>query len=179
MKNKLSYLTFFFTLSINFLVLKEKIYFLISLFRLKHLLNIAFNNIFPVYSFQNKSISDFQGKIVIFRNYYFSQFFLKDLMFFLLIQRKFNPKKIFNYLLILFKKKVNYSLVNISRRGICKKKLIGFKIKLKGKFEITKSSMSKKIMENYGKLKSTTLNSSVVFCEHTFFSKLGSSNIKI
>lgn len=121
----------------------------------------------------------FKGKIFIFPNFYFSKFFLKDLIFFLLIYKRLSPRKIFIYFSILLKKNKNYLLINNSKKGIYKKKLIGFKIQLKGKFEITKNAMSKKLLINYGKLRSTTLKNHIIFCEHTFFSKLGSSNLKM
>lgn len=178
-KNKLSYLNFFFTLIINFHVFKEKVQFSISIFKLNNFLTRILCNIFPIWLFQNKYLLLFQGKIFIFPNFYFSQFFLKDLIFFLVIYKRFSPKKIFHYFSLLLKKSKNYLLVNSSKKGIYKKKLIGFKIQLKGKFEITKNAMSKKLSLNYGQPRSTILKNHITFCEHTFFSKLGSSNLKI
>ncbi len=178
-KKKLLFLSFFFGLFIKFSIFKKRVYFLISLFKSKKKFDVVLQNIFPVYLFRNKSLLQFTGKIFIFPSFYFSQLFLKDLIFFLLIYKKFNPRKVFNYFLLFLKKKINYLSIVSSRKGIIKKKLVGFKIQLKGRFETTKNSMSKKNLIKFGKLNSTTLENHIVLCEHTFFSKLGSSNLKI
>lgn len=57
--------------------------------------------------------------------------------------------------------------------------MVGFKMQLKGRFEITKNSMSKKFLVKFGKISSTTLVDYIVFYEHIFFSKLGLSSLKI
>jgi hypothetical protein len=95
------------------------------------------------------------------------------------LNKKYNPKKIFSFFSNLLKNNLNSFLVQDSKYGFLKKKLVGFKLYLKGRFEVTKNSMAKKNLVKLGKVNSTDLNIHIISHEHIFFSKLGTSNLKI
>lgn len=176
---KLFYLNLFLLLKTKIFISKNNFNIHFILFYLKKKWNSFFQFFFSIRLLQDKYFLSLKSKIFVVKNFFFSNFFFSNLIFYLLLEKKFNPKKIFNFFLNLFKNNFNFFLVQDSKNGFLKKKLIGFKVQLKGRFEVTKNSMSKKNLIKLGKVNSTNLNNHIIFYEHIFFSKLGVSNLKI
>lgn len=118
-------------------------------------------------------------KVFITKINLFSYEFFKSYISILSLDKKLAPRKIFFSLIHFLKSNMNCSSLSFTKTGLMKKKLRGFKIQLKGRFEATKNSMSKKIFFKSGKVNSTNLEEDVIFYNHVFFSKLGLSNLKI
>lgn len=144
--------------------------------------NSSINLSYFLFSFWNKQLTTFfpfKIKIVILENYYFSQFFLKNLFHYLILSKNYTPKKLFNFIIQFMKQNLNNILISQLKTKITKTKLIGFKIQLKGRFDLTKNTMSKKIIIKLGKVNSTRLSTNIISYSHIFYSKLGLSNLKI
>ena len=176
---KLFHLNFFSILNMKFFITKNYFSVYFTLFKLKKNFNSFFQFFFSFWLLQDKYFLSLKSKIFVVKNFFFSNLFLKNLVFYLLLEKNLNPKKIFNSFYHLLKNNLNCFLIQDSKNGLLNKKLIGFKIQLKGRFEVTKNSMSKKKLIKLGKVNSTNLCTHIIFYEHVFFSKLGVSNLKI
>lgn len=129
--------------------------------------------------FYENIISSTKINIYLKKNFYLTSAFIKNYIFYLNIKYNYPPKKIFNFLILFLKNSINCSTVFLTSTGLNSKKLIGFKLQLKGRYETTKNSMSKVLVFKVGKINSTKLNSSINFLHYTFYTKLGVSNLKI
>nr|YP_010620212.1 Ribosomal protein S3 [Dictyomenia sonderi]WAX04248.1 Ribosomal protein S3 [Dictyomenia sonderi] len=113
------------------------------------------------------------------KNQYFSTSFLKSYILYLIYNKINSPRKIFNLLILLLKRNKSQLILLISKDGFKISKFIGFKIQLKGRYEITKNEMSSYLLVKNGKINSTNLNIKIHFMNHNFYTKLGTSNLKI
>lgn len=66
-----------------------------------------------------------------------------------------------------------------SNKGLLIKQFLGFKLKLTGRYETSKTSMAKKILLKSGNVSATDLKVSIQFVDYPFYTKLGISNFKI
>nr|YP_009325900.1 ribosomal protein S3 [Vertebrata lanosa]APC24941.1 ribosomal protein S3 [Vertebrata lanosa] len=171
---------FVFFLYIKFFISKNSLNIYISLYNLKNkLLSKLLNFLFDILNQYNINNLPINIKVFILMNFYLSVQFLKNLIFYLILKNRYTPKKIFNFITHFLKSNFNSSLISISKTGLKKKILLGFKIQLNGRFESTKNSMAKKINLKFGKTNSTSLINHIIFYEHVFYSKLGLSNLKV
>lgn len=159
----------FFKININLIYLRqfklEKI--LTFLLNLEKILLLNFSSLMPkifVY-FEKKS--------------FFQSIFLKNYISYLVNNLNYSPKKIFNFLIPLFKNMLHIKKLSFSNKGLKIIKLQGIKIQLKGRYELTKNSMSKLIFFKAGKVGSMSLNTKIEFLNKTIYTKLGKSSMKI
>nr|YP_010620051.1 Ribosomal protein S3 [Rhodomelopsis africana]WAX04064.1 Ribosomal protein S3 [Rhodomelopsis africana] len=113
------------------------------------------------------------------KSQYFSSDFLKSYILYLMRNKVCSPKKIFNLLILMLKKNKFQPILTISKNGFKKNVVTGFKIQLKGRYESTKNEMASRLFITNGKTNSTTLNISINYLNHFFYTKLGTSNLKI
>lgn len=169
-----------FILNLKAITSKININIIISLykFKLDFLDDLCF---FLVNFWSHKQVNFISPKIKIFvvENFYFSNKFLNSLICYLVLRKKYTPKKVFNVLIRLLDLHLFSTILSTSKNGVLFKKLVGFKVQLKGRFENSKNSMSKKISFKIGKINSTDLNSCIIFYKYSFYSKLGLGNLKI
>lgn len=92
---------------------------------------------------------------------------------------KFTPKKIFNVLTNLLKNQLGIINILYLNSGLKKIQLKGFKIQLKGRYELSKSTLAKKYFLKFGQVTSNNLNSLLSLSHKDIYSKLGKSTIKI
>nr|YP_009325877.1 ribosomal protein S3 [Choreocolax polysiphoniae]APC24869.1 ribosomal protein S3 [Choreocolax polysiphoniae] len=110
---------------------------------------------------------------------FFSIIFVKNYINYLILKMNYFPKKIFNFLIILFKTMLNKQKISFSNKGTKIIKLNGIKIQLKGRYDLTKNSMSKILLFKYGKINSVSLNKKIEFLNKVIYTKLGKSSFKI
>lgn len=80
---------------------------------------------------------------------------------------------------VFLKKHLEYLIITIGKNGLEQKLLKGFKIQLKGRYEVTKNSMSKSLIIKKGKVNSMKLDNNIAFMNQVLYTKLGLSNLKI
>lgn len=169
-----------FFIYIKFFISKNNFSIYVSFYNLKiKFLNKFFKFLFNILVKYGINFLPFNIKVFILANYYLSTQFLENLVLYLVLNNKYTPKKIFNFLVYFLKSNLNSLLISTSKNGLNKKTLSGFKIQLRGRFESTKNSMAKKINLKFGKTNSTNLINHIVFYEHIFYSKLGLSSLKV
>nr|YP_010620258.1 Ribosomal protein S3 [Amplisiphonia pacifica]WAX04294.1 Ribosomal protein S3 [Amplisiphonia pacifica] len=177
---QLNLTTEYFITKIQKFILFNKIFFIFSF--------VSVNNdfFFKFYRFLfllwqrniNKRLS-FRLCFYLEKNQYFSTFFLKSYILYLIYNKINSPKKIFNLLILLLKKNKFQKILSFSKNGLKKNTLIGFKIQLKGRYESTKNEMASCLLVKNGKVNSTNLNITISYINHFFYTKLGISNLKI
>ena len=91
----------------------------------------------------------------------------------------FSPKQIFNLLIIFLKNQLGNTKYVYFNFGFKKVVFKGFKIQLKGRYELTRSTLSKNIFFKYGCVTTNSFNKNFEFLSKIIFSKLGKSSIKI
>ena len=138
---------------------------LVNLF-FKNINQFLFNNFLETnLTFYFKNINQFSKK--------FLEMYLEYLSL------NYSPKKIFNLLVVFLRKKINNTNVLYLNSGVKKVQLKGFKVQLKGRYELSKSTLSKKQFFKFGKVTSNNLNNLLQFSNKIIYSKLGLSTIKI
>nr|QUJ09422.1 ribosomal protein S3 [Neorhodomela munita] len=110
---------------------------------------------------------------------FLSNIFIKSYIDYLITTLNYFPKKIFNFLIPLLKTMLNKKKISFSNHGIKITQLKGIKIQLKGRYELTKNPMSKRISFKMGKISSMNLNTKIEFLNKTIYTKLGKSSIKV
>nr|UVF63039.1 ribosomal protein S3 [Synarthrophyton patena] len=107
-----------------------------------------------------------------------SSFLLVNYTIFLILQGA--PIKVLfqNIYKILKDQSSNFKLI-YTVYGIKKIQLRGFKIKLSGCFEMSRSQMSKTVKCNFGSLPLTKLNGYIEYSHNTLYTKFGSCGLKI
>nr|YP_011017728.1 ribosomal protein S3 [Heterosiphonia pulchra]WQF69551.1 ribosomal protein S3 [Heterosiphonia pulchra] len=154
-----------------------KIYLKNNVYSIKY--NFIFNNISRniKYLFHNKIKINI--RIYSYSIYFYSCKALINYSIYLAKSLNYVPKKIFSTLIYLLTKQLNYKKVYYSKFGPLKLKLYGFKVSLKGRFETSKSQMSKEIKFSHGSLSLVNLNSHIDFLSTDLYTKLGVCNLKI
>nr|YP_004062184.1 ribosomal protein S3 [Gracilariophila oryzoides]ADR03200.1 ribosomal protein S3 [Gracilariophila oryzoides] len=97
---------------------------------------------------------------------------------YLLKQHK-NPNKVLWQLCQFLEKNLNYTKIVHSSCGIHLVNLKGFKIRLVGRSDNTKTQMSKSIQQGFGSLSLMSLKSRVEFANTELYTKLGSCGLQI
>lgn len=160
----------------NFTEISFKIYYFNSFnlqklqflyFRLKHFL---LNNFF----IDKLGLSFFIDKLGLLSNS-FLNYYLNHLV----LNLNNSPKKIFNLLIILLKNQLNFTKYLILNSGFRKVQLKGFKVQLKGRFELSKSTLAKTICLKFGNITTNSFNHTLELLQKPLYSKLGKSSIKI
>lgn len=82
-------------------------------------------------------------------------------------------------MILFLTKNLKYSILFLTKNGLLRKYFVGFKIQIKGRYESSKTSMSKKLSTKFGKMTLTNLKISTNFINYSFYTKLGISNLKI
>nr|YP_010199611.1 ribosomal protein S3 [Gracilaria cervicornis]UAD89469.1 ribosomal protein S3 [Gracilaria cervicornis] len=96
-----------------------------------------------------------------------------------LFQQNKNPNKILWQLSIFLNKHLYHNKIVYSTKGIRLVYLKGFKIKLVGRFDNTKSQMAKSIHQSSGSLSLVSLQNQVEFVQKNLYTKLGSCGLQI
>lgn len=162
------------------------VYFLLELIELN--IGITFfqkNNNVNLIKLQYNSINLFllnnlfkiNFKIYLNKLSWFSKLFIEMYIEYLVLI--YNPKKIFNLLVILLKNQLNKVNILYLNSGLKKIQLKGFKIQLKGRYELSKSTLARKSFFKFGQVTSNNLNSLLYSSYKDIYSKLGKSTIKI
>nr|YP_010944677.1 ribosomal protein S3 [Palisada intermedia]WMC20771.1 ribosomal protein S3 [Palisada intermedia] len=169
----------------NIFVLKKQIYLFfntmelnLNLFYLKR--NVNLTNLF--YNKINSILLNnffFNVKINFFSNNFnfFSKQFLEAYLEYLSFSN--SPKTIFNLVIVLLKNQINKTTIFFFNSGLRKIQLKGFKIQLKGRYELSKSTLAKKQFLKFGQVTSNNLNNLLDLLNKDFYSKLGKSTLKI
>lgn len=97
----------------------------------------------------------------------------------LIINLNYLPKKVFNIFINILVSQINKNKHLILNSGLKKVKLKGFKIQLKGRYELSKSSLAKKICFKFGRLTINNLSNNLELINKFIYSKLGKSSLKI
>lgn len=112
------------------------------------------------------------------KNFYFSNCFLKDYVLYL-TKICLSLKKIFNLLVLYLTKNLFHLSLFWTKQGFVIKQFVGFKLKLVGRYEVSKTAMAKKSIIKIGNVNSTNLRININFSNYFFYTKLGISNLKI
>nr|YP_010619959.1 Ribosomal protein S3 [Xiphosiphonia pinnulata]WAX03972.1 Ribosomal protein S3 [Xiphosiphonia pinnulata] len=170
---------YFITKTQNF-IFSSHIFLIFSLVSLNYAFFIKFHQLFlKIWQHNINSRLSFHFHFYLEKNHYFSTIFLKSYILYLINNKTNSPKKIYNLLILLLKKNKFQSIITISKKGFKQSKFIGFKIQLKGRYESTKNEMASRLFVKDGKINSTNLTNSIYFFNHSFYTKLGISNLKI
>lgn len=166
----------------NILVLKKQIYLFFKFmeldfkfFYLKGSINLFYYQInFLLLNnfFLNVKLNFFFNKLNFFSKQ-FLEVYLEYLSFYN------SPKKIFNLVTVLLKNQINKTSIFYFNSGLKKIQLKGFKIQLKGRYELSKSTLSKKQFLKFGQVTSNNLNNLLDLLNKDIYSKLGKSTLKI
>jgi NAD-dependent DNA ligase len=98
---------------------------------------------------------------------------------YLFVNLNFSPKKILAIISDFITNKLNLKKLSYSKNGPLTCYLKGYKLILTGRFENTKTSMSKTLILKKGSLNSTSLNNRVDFFTKNLNTKFGLCNFKI
>nr|YP_010620189.1 Ribosomal protein S3 [Dipterosiphonia australica]WAX04225.1 Ribosomal protein S3 [Dipterosiphonia australica] len=141
----------------------------------------TFKQISWIYLLWNQNLQKLTFSLVIFLNkkLYFSKEFLEAYLCYLSSNEFNSPKRIFNLINLLLSNHLNKIFVMLTKNGIKNQKFIGFKLQLRGRFEPTKNAMAKCVTLKSGKINSTNLKIKIDFSNYFFYTKLGTSNLKI
>nr|WAX04110.1 Ribosomal protein S3 [Polysiphonia sp.] len=137
-----------------------------------------FSNFLKFWEFNFNYIS-FQLKILLKKNCYSSSDFWQNYLTYATLKLENSPKKLFNLIYLLLLQKLDQITLQTTRTGLKPKKFVGFKIQLRGRYELTKNAMSKSTNINVGKTNSTNLKLNIIFINYLFYTKLGVSSLKI
>nr|YP_011017015.1 ribosomal protein S3 [Gracilaria hainanensis]WQB61693.1 ribosomal protein S3 [Gracilaria hainanensis] len=96
-----------------------------------------------------------------------------------LFEENKNPNKILWQICMFLKKHLYNSKIVYSTKGIRVVYLKGFKVRLVGRFDNTKSQMAKSIQQSSGSLSLLSLRSQVEFVQKNLYTKLGSCGLQI
>nr|YP_009944477.1 ribosomal protein S3 [Osmundea sinicola]QFR99771.1 ribosomal protein S3 [Osmundea sinicola] len=128
-------------------------------------------------SFLTFNLIKFNLKFYLNKTIWFSKLLIE--MYIDYLSLKFTPKKIFNVLTNLLKNQLGNINILYLNSGLRKIQLKGFKIQLKGRYELSKSTLAKKSFLKFGQVTSNSLNSLLFLSNKDIYSKLGKSTIKI
>lgn len=117
-------------------------------------------------------------KLFISNNYFYSAQIL-TFYFRSLLSYNSNFRKSSLILVKLLSQQINKNKLIYSKFGIKKIKFKGFKIKISGRFENSKTQMSKKLEQTIGSLSLLSVNSYIEFFDLNICSKLGVCSFKI
>nr|YP_010620120.1 Ribosomal protein S3 [Melanothamnus gigas]WAX04156.1 Ribosomal protein S3 [Melanothamnus gigas] len=169
----------FFVLDYKFFILKNEFFIVLTnFFKNFNEFNYFFNLLSSIW-FKNFNFLSFRFLIFFKKTFYLSSDFLQSYISYLSKKLFYSPKKIFTLLFILLKKKLNQSILTTTKNGLKRKKIIGFKMQLRGRYELTKTAMAKITQIKFGKINSTDLKINVTFMNYFFYTKLGNCSIKI
>lgn len=90
-----------------------------------------------------------------------------------------NPNKVLWQICLFLKKHLNSYKIVYSTRGIRLIYLKGFKVRIVGRFDNTKSQMAKSIQQSSGPMSLVSLKNHVEFIQETLYTKLGSCGLQI
>lgn len=169
----------------NIFVLKKQIYICFKFIQLNlkifylqgnlNSLNLFYHKINML--FLNNFIFNLKIKLFFSKFNFFSKQFLEVYLEYLSL---FNaPKKIFNLVIILLKNHLRSTNMFYLNSGLKKVQLRGFKIQLKGRYEVSKSTLAKKQLLKLGQVTSNNLDNLLDLVNKDFYSKLGKSTLKI
>lgn len=95
-----------------------------------------------------------------------------------MLEQKSSPKKILGNLCRLLKVYLNSSRISYFKFGLFKTKLIGFKIRLVGRFDGS-DQMAKCFEQTVGILSLTNLSSFVEYSNEEIYTKLGTCGVQV
>nr|YP_009490429.1 ribosomal protein S3 [Gracilaria tenuistipitata]ARU07660.1 ribosomal protein S3 [Gracilaria tenuistipitata]AWH62563.1 ribosomal protein S3 [Gracilaria tenuistipitata]AWH62588.1 ribosomal protein S3 [Gracilaria tenuistipitata var. liui] len=96
-----------------------------------------------------------------------------------LFEQNKNPNKVLWQISQFLQRYLNYGKVVYSTKGIRSVYLKGFKIRLIGRFDNTKSQMAKSIQQSSGTLSLISLKNQVEFTQKNLYTKLGNCGLQI
>lgn len=161
--------------NIQIFILKKEI--CIKIICIKNLNNVnIIKNLFNIF---NKSYLQSFKIFIIYKDFFKTTTLLLDSYINFLILKKFTYKKKLIILLYILNKIINTSKIINTKRGPIKIKLIGYKIKFKGRFENTKNQMAHQIFFRVGKVSLITLNNYIDFTTKKIDTKLGVYSLSI
>nr|YP_009130773.1 ribosomal protein S3 [Agarophyton chilense]AKA27628.1 ribosomal protein S3 [Agarophyton chilense]ASP44556.1 ribosomal protein S3 [Agarophyton chilense]UAD89519.1 ribosomal protein S3 [Agarophyton chilense] len=96
-----------------------------------------------------------------------------------LFEQNKNPNKVLWQICQFLKKNLNNGKIVYSTKGIRLVYLKGFKVRLVGRFDNTKSQMAKSIQQSSGSLSLISLKNQVEFTQKNLYTKLGSCGLQI
>lgn len=109
----------------------------------------------------------------------FSSFLLSNYVEYILLNTQLSLKNILNQIyIILLQQKKKVKLVK-TKNGIKTVQFNGFKIQVKGCFEISKSQMSKTLKYSFGNNSLTMIKGYIEYSEKTIFTRYGACGLKI
>nr|YP_010620074.1 Ribosomal protein S3 [Pterosiphonia complanata]WAX04087.1 Ribosomal protein S3 [Pterosiphonia complanata] len=144
-----------------------------------HFLYRFYSFLFLFWSYNLNSQISLKILFYLEKNQFFSSRFLKSYILYLIYNKNISPKKIFNLLMLTLRKNKFQSILSISKKGLIKNQFIGFKIQLKGRYESTRNEMANQLIIRDGNINSTNLNFTISYINHFFYTKLGTSTLKI
>ena len=95
------------------------------------------------------------------------------------IQHFYPPKKLFNFILLLLKTQIKKPKIVQGNHGLMRMYMEGFKIQLKGRYEVSKSTLAKSLFFKTGQVNSNNLNGNLELLSKNIYSKLGAASIKV
>nr|YP_010199586.1 ribosomal protein S3 [Gracilaria cearensis]UAD89444.1 ribosomal protein S3 [Gracilaria cearensis] len=96
-----------------------------------------------------------------------------------LFEQNKNPNKILWQVCVFLKRHLYHSKIVYSKKGIRLVYLKGFKVRLVGRFDNTKSQMAKSIQQSAGSLSLISLKNQVEFVQKNLYTKLGCCGLQI
>nr|YP_009504390.1 ribosomal protein S3 [Gracilaria chouae]AWX65722.1 ribosomal protein S3 [Gracilaria chouae] len=96
-----------------------------------------------------------------------------------LLEQNKNPNKILWQICVFLNKHRYHSKIVYSTKGIRLAYLKGFKVRLVGRFDNTKSQMAKSIQQSSGSLSLVSFKNRVEFVQKNLYTKLGSCGLQI
>nr|YP_011017607.1 ribosomal protein S3 [Bostrychia tenuissima]WQF69430.1 ribosomal protein S3 [Bostrychia tenuissima] len=112
-------------------------------------------------------------------------FFSKKLLIFysyidyLSMKLKYPPKKLVNFMTSYLNQRLYSKNFMLCKSGPKKTFLKGFKMRLNGRFDVSKTNMSKKFSLQVGKMTSMDFNTKIDFLSKSIYSKYGIYNLKV